>query len=63
MNDIDQVRVRIGMALDMLQIITEDVEDNLLPSSDNAVKARAAMTISMLYILTDFLRDLCGEAK
>ncbi len=42
----EHMREQIRMALDMLQIITEDVEDTFLCKNveDSAVRARATMT-------------------
>lgn len=59
----EHMKVNIENALDLLQVITEDVEDNFISSTDdNAVKARAMITVSSLYVLSDFLRNLCkGE--
>lgn len=61
----EHMREKIRMALDMLQIITEDVEDNFLNPSvkDNAVRARATMTISALYVLSDYLRTIGEEDR
>lgn len=60
---VEHMKVNIENALDLLQVITEDVEDNFISSTDdNAVKARAMITVSSLYVLSDFLRNLCkGE--
>ncbi len=53
------IKVHIGNALDLIQLITEDVEDNFVTANvDNDVKARATMTISALYILSDHLRNI-----
>ena len=53
---------QIHMAVDLLQIITEDMEDNFLCYSiPEDVKARATMTVSALYVLTDYLRDIGKE--
>ncbi len=58
----EDIKVHINNALDMLQMITEDVEDNFVTADvDNGVKARATMTISTLYILSDYLRNICKE--
>lgn len=58
----EQIKVHIENALDLIQIITEDIEDNFVASDiDNAVKARATMTISALYILGDYLRSVKTE--
>jgi len=55
----DDIKVHINNALDMLQMITEDMEDNFVTANiDNDVKARATMTISALYILGDYLRSV-----
>ena len=55
----EHIKANIGNALDLLQLITEDVEENFIAAgTDNAVKARATMTISALYILGDYLRTI-----
>lgn len=57
----DHIQTHISNALDLLQIVVEDMEENFLTATDNAVKARATMTISALYILTDYLRNVREE--
>ncbi len=60
----EHIRVHIENALDLLQLITEDVEANLVTANaDSVVKARATMTISALYVLSDYLRDICEEGS
>lgn len=60
----EYVKAHIDNALDLLQIITEDLEENFIgAATDNAVKARASMTVSALYILGDYLRNLREEVK
>ena len=54
----DHIQAHICNALDLIQIIVEDMEENFLTSTDSAIKARATMTISALYILTDYLRSV-----
>lgn len=55
----EHVKVTINNALDLLQIINEDLEENFLSAGvNNDVKARATMTISALYILSDYLREV-----
>ena len=54
--------VRLKAAVDFLQVITEDFEDNFAMTGNNAIKARAGMTISMLYILNDYLRSMIDDA-
>ena len=59
----EHVKAHIENALDLLQLITEDVEGNFIAAcTDNAVKARASMTISALYVLGDYLRNFQKEA-
>lgn len=59
----EHIKASIGNALDLLQLITEDVEENFIgAAADNAVKARASMTVSALYILGDYLRNIQKEA-
>ncbi len=60
----EHIKVHISNALDMLQLITEDVEANFVTANvDNDAKARATMTISALYILSDYLRSVCEEGE
>ncbi len=55
----EHVRAQINQALDLLQLITEDLEENLIgAATDNDVKARASMSVSALYILDDYLRSI-----
>lgn len=59
----EHIKAHIETALDLLQLITEDVEENFIGSAaDNDVKARASMTVSALYILGDYLRNFQKEA-
>lgn len=58
----EHVRVQINQALDLLQLITEDMEENFIgAATDNDVKAKAEMSISALYILSDYLRSIGKE--
>jgi len=60
----EYIKIHVENALDLIQIITEDIEANLVASNtDNAAKTRATMTISALYILGDYLRSIKEEAK
>jgi len=60
----EHIKVHIGNALDLIQLITEDMEDNFVTANvDNDVKARATMTISALYVLSDYLRSIQMEVK
>jgi len=55
----EEIKVHIENALDLIQLITEDVEDNFIGGgTDNDVKARATMTVSALYVLSDYLRNI-----
>ena len=55
----EHVRVQIGNALDLLQIISEDIEGNFIGATvDNDVKARATMTVSALCIVSEYLRSI-----
>lgn len=59
----ENMKVSIESATDLLQIITEDLEENFIRSvTDNDVKARASMTLSSLYILSDFLTMIAKGA-
>lgn len=58
----EHVRVQINQALDLLQLITEDMGENFIgAATDNDVKAKAGMSISALYILSDYLRSIGKE--
>ena len=57
--DQEYIRIQINNALDLLQIITEDVEGSFIKCEDIRIKARANMTVSALYVLSDFLRNIC----
>lgn len=60
----EHVKAYIGTALDLLQLIVEDVEANFVSAAvDNDVKARASMTVSALYILGDYLKGIGKEDK
>ena len=58
----EHVKAQINQALDLLQLITEDLEENFIgAATNNAVKVRASMTVSALYILGDYLRSIGKE--
>ena len=53
------VRAQISQAMDLLQLITEDMEENFIgAATDNDVKARATMSVNALHILGDYLRSI-----
>ncbi len=59
----EHVKAQINQALDLLQLITETLEENLIGAAvDEDVKVRASMTVSALYILGDYLRNIRKEA-
>lgn len=52
-----QIRICVDNALDFIQLIMEDVESNFIEASiSDAMKARAGITVSSLYVLSDYLR-------
>lgn len=58
------MKVSIQSATDLLQIITEDIEDNFVKcAEDGSVRARAIMTLSSLNILSDFLTAIAKEVS
>lgn len=60
----EHVKAHLEPALDLLQLIVEDVEANFVSAAvDNDVKARASMTVSALYILGDYLKGIGKEEK
>jgi len=57
----ENVRPDLDNALDLLQLITEDIEANFVAGPVNdLVKARATLTVSVLNILGDYLRSIRG---
>lgn len=60
--DYETINSQIGLALDLLQLVTEEVEDSFIGGGgDSRIKARAVVTVSALYILGDFLRSICAD--
>ena len=58
----EHIKVHIENALDLIDMISEDVETNFIGAQvDSAVKARATMTVSTLAILSSYLRQACEE--
>lgn len=58
----EHIKVRIGCAVDLLQIISEDFEDNFLtPQFPAGAKARGILIVSMLTVLSDYLEHLRDE--
>lgn len=58
----EHIKVHIENALDLIEMISDDVEDNFIGTQvDGAVKARATMTVSTLAILSSYLRQVCEE--
>ena len=59
---LEDIRGYLDTALDLLQLITEGVEENFIAAgTDNAAKARATITVSSLHILGDYLRNIGKE--
>lgn len=58
----EHIRTRIETALDLLQLIIEALEDDFYSSEvDGAIKKRASLSVSSLYVLSDFLRGICEK--
>lgn len=60
----EHIKVHIENALDLIEMISDDVEDNFIGTQVDgavAVKARATMTVSTLAILSSYLRQVCEE--
>lgn len=58
----EHIKISIDTAVDLLQLITEDVEINFLESDlGRAITARASIMVSGLNILADYLRGLSKE--
>lgn len=55
----EHTQTKLDNAIDLLQLITEDVESEFINAHvDGAVKARAAMIVSALAILDSYLREI-----
>ena len=60
----EDIRVHLEPALDLLQLIGEDLEENFIGADlPNVVKARASITVSSLHILGDYLKGIGKEGK
>lgn len=58
----EHIKSQIGSAIDLLQLITEDVESEFISARvDGAVRARATLIVSLLTILDSYLRNICKE--
>ena len=59
----EYLKVQIDKAVDLVQVISEDVEDNFIGTElGRMVEARAAMTVSLLDVLTTYLKSIYEEA-
>lgn len=71
MNDIIKLKARveglsieIESAVDMLQLIEEDVNSNFFHESvESHYRARAGITVSAIRVLSDYLTGLSKEAQ
>lgn len=62
--DMEFIKIQIANGLDLLQVITEDMEENLMPlAKNNFTSNRVSMAISSLYVLHTFLSGICKEAR
>lgn len=58
----EHIKSQIGSAIDLLQLITEDVESEFVSAHvDGAVRARATLIVSSLAILDSYLRNICKD--
>ena len=62
---LDAVKIKLDSAQDLVQLITEDLEDNFVRCSDlpSMVRARAEINLSALYVLSEFLRGVGQEIE
>lgn len=59
---VERIDQEIRDALNLLQIITEDIEENLHGDHvSNWMRARVELTISSLYVLRRYLESICKE--
>ena len=59
---LDDLRVEIETACDMLQIIYEQVEGELMTDGNPATYARGTMVLSALIVTRDYIRAICPPA-
>ncbi len=58
--DMEAIGIKLNNAQDLIQLVIETLEDDFLRyAENNARKARAAIGISALYVLSDYLRGVC----
>lgn len=59
----EYLKVQIDKAIDFVQVISEDVTDNFIGTElGRMVEARATMTVSLLDVLTTYLKSIYEEA-
>lgn len=62
--DVEFIKTHIANGLDLLQVITEDMEENLMPLAKNSFTSNhVSMAISSLYVLHTFLSGICKETR
>lgn len=55
----DEAAIRLSSALDLLQLISEEIESNFFSGTvSDMVKSRAELTVSAMWVLSDFLRSI-----
>lgn len=58
--DAEYLKIHIANALDMLQVITEDIEENIMrPQQTAYMSNRASLAISCLTVVYTYLKDVC----
>lgn len=58
--DAEYLKIHIANALDLLQVITEDVEENIMrPQCTAYMSSRASMVVSNLTVLYTYLKGVC----
>lgn len=59
----EDLKVQIGKAIDLIQVISEDVEDNFIGTDlGSLAEARATVTVSLLDVLGTYLKNIYEEA-
>lgn len=57
------LKIRLNSAIDLLQMISEDIEDNFVGFRENRlVSSRGAVIVSSLSVVSAYLESICSEA-
>lgn len=61
--NIEHIAINLENAIDLVQVITEDLEDNFANPPNDLIKARVRISTSLLYVLEDYLKTIMGRLE